>query len=438
MGRGTAYGLVADVAAVISALIVSIVVARFLGPAHRGVYALALLVATLVSLLGDFGLSTSGIVYAANRRVPLKRLHGTALALSLACALVGGALLLVFDDWLTGHVLKGVGRGELWLVAVGVVPTLYTQVVSAMLTGMGRLGVLSALRTVAAIGAPIVMVPAVWASGGSAFWAVVGWLGGTIVLAVPMAWVATREMGVPALPSPAQVRLLMGFGLRAYVGTVSHHGFLRIDTLLISARSGPADVGQYSLSSILAERISLVGSAVYGASATHIGGGERQAAEDLVARLVRLLVLVLVPVAALLAALAWPLIPLAFGADYRPAVEPFVLLLPGTVSLTIWYVLSLYVLATLNRPGATTLIQGAALIVSLPLYWVAIDAWGMIGAAIVSSGVYVSVMAAGAAVFLRNRQSAASRLLPGPADVRDGARIARAALARLRGSDRHA
>jgi O-antigen/teichoic acid export membrane protein len=438
VARGTAYGLVADATTVVSALVVSIIVARFLGPANRGVYALALLVTTLVAIVGDMGMSTSGIVFAANRRLPLNQLHGMAAGVAVAVAVVAGTLLLSFDDWLTRTVLKGVGREELWLVAIGVAPMLYVQVVTAMLTGLGRLGILATLRTAAAVVTPVVMLAVVWASGGDPTWAVAGWLAVALLLTVPMAVLAVRALGAPVLPSVATARTVLGFGLRAWIGTISHHGYLRTDVLFISARLGPADVGQYSLSSVLAERIALVGSAVYGAGAGRVGGGDRRAAEDLVARLVRMLLLVIVPVAVLLAALSWILIPLAFGPDFRPAVVPFVLLLPGTVCLTIWYVVSLFIVAALHRPGATTVIQGTALLAGVPLYWLAVGEWGMTGAAVVSSCIYSAVLTAGVVLFRRSRSSPTAHLLPRSADVRMVWGKAQEVLARAPWRTRHA
>jgi O-antigen/teichoic acid export membrane protein len=139
---------------------------------------------------------------------------------------------------------------------------------------------------------------------------------------------------------------------------------------------------------------------------------------------------VLVPVAVALASVSWLLIPLAFGADFRPAVLPFVLLLPGTVCLTVWYVVSLFIIAALHRPGLTTAIQGSAMLAGLPLYWVAVGAWGMTGAAIVSTAIYSSVLAAGVVTFRRNRSRSGTGLLPGRADARDAREMVRRALAR--------
>jgi O-antigen/teichoic acid export membrane protein len=223
------------------------------------------------------------------------------------------------------------------------------------------------------------------------------------------------------------VRKVVSFGARGYVGTLSHHGFLRVDVFMLSARLGPATVGIYSLSSIIAERISMLGSAVYGASAGRMGSAERGEAAFLAAQIVRLLVAVLVPAAIVMAALSFPAFPLVFGERFRDAALPFALLLPGTVSLTLWYPVSLFIISTLRRPGTTTAIQGIALLAGLPLYYAAIVAWEMTGAALASSLVYMSVLAMGLAVLVRSSDVGLGDLVPGKAELTRLAGLTRAA-----------
>jgi hypothetical protein len=73
----------------------------------------------------------------------------------------------------------------------------------------------------------------------------------------------------------------------------------------------------------------------------------------------------------------------------------------------------------------TTAIQGTAMLVSIPLYWLAVGRWGMTGAAVVSSAIYASVCGAGVVMFLRHRSDAGARLVPGIHDVRDALALAR-------------
>jgi O-antigen/teichoic acid export membrane protein len=149
--------------------------------------------------------------------------------------------------------------------------------------------------------------------------------------------------------------------------------------------------------------------------------------------MVRMLIVVMVPAAVLLALLSHTIMVVLFGAAFAPAAEPFAILLPGTVCLTLWYVLSLYITSTLQRPGMATIIQGLGFLVSAPLYWLAVERWGINGAAVVSTATYSGVFAGGLAFFLRSTRVSWTRLVPRWADVRQMAGLVRRALVTLPG-----
>ncbi|MGH2840622.1 MAG: lipopolysaccharide biosynthesis protein [Solirubrobacteraceae bacterium] len=431
LARATYFLLQADAATAISTLATAIVVARGLGPANRGIFFLALLAAMIIALVGSFGLTTSAMVYAARPNAPLAQLHWIVAAFSVLAGVIGTALLLVFSGPLIDSVLGGLDRTMLLTVGLGIAPLLYAQILGAGLTGLGRVKEISALRVAAAVVTPLALVPAVVLTH-DPYWAVFAWLLTTIAVAAATAVMSFRLLAPPARPPRALVREIGSFSLRGYIGTLAHQGFLRVDVLFISARLGPAAVGLYSQASVLAERISMLGHAAYGASAKRLGSDPPDEAAKLTAELVRKLLLIMAPIALALAALAHPFMTVLFGARFEPAAEPLQILLPGTVCLTLWYIVSLYIVASLRRPGLTTIIQSLALLGALPLYWLAVREWGMNGAAAVSCGVYVTVLAAGLAVLLRAPTVGPGDLLPGREDVRHVLELLRAGLTRLR------
>jgi O-antigen/teichoic acid export membrane protein len=120
-----------------------------------------------------------------------------------------------------------------------------------------------------------------------------------------------------------------------------------------------------------------------------------------------------------------------FGDAFEPAATPFALLLPGTVCLTLWSIVSLYVVAALERPGTTTVIQSVAMLVSLPAYYLAVRESGMTGAALVSSAVYAAVFVAGLVVFLRSGRIGLLALVPRVQDALDVRNLVGDAVRRL-------
>jgi O-antigen/teichoic acid export membrane protein len=145
--------------------------------------------------------------------------------------------------------------------------------------------------------------------------------------------------------------------------------------------------------------------------------------------------LVLVTLAAGLALLARPLITTVFGEEFGPAVKPFVLLLPGTVCLTLWYLLSLFLVVSARRPGLTTILQTAALGFSIPIYYVAVREWGMTGGAVVSSCVYAVLLVAGVTAFVRLSDARLRDLVPRPSDITTVFSVTRATVKRTPSAD---
>jgi O-antigen/teichoic acid export membrane protein len=411
---------------------VAIVVARALGPANRGIYFLATLVATMIGLVGSLGMASAAIVYGANQRVPPRELHGLAICLSVSVGLLGTALLVIFEHVLITSVLKGMNLAMLILVGASIAPLIYGQVLGAMLTGMGHVPAVSVMRIGLAVALPIITVPAVVVWSGHALAAVAAWLIVTTLFAMALGWYGATRLALPAWPSHAALRTVGSFSIRGHVGTLAAQGFLRTDFLFVSAYLGPTAVGLYSQASVLAERMTTLGHSMYSSSANRLGSDPPKEAAELAAELIRVLLLVMVPVAVVLAVLAHPIMVILFGSAFGPSAKPFAILLPGTVCLTLWYVLSLYILSSLRRPGTTTLIQGTGLLIALPLYWLAVKHWGYNGTAAVSTLIYSGVFAAGLWFLLRSPYVTWRQLVPTMHDVRHMIDVARRGIVVLR------
>lgn len=414
--RGVAFGMFADAAATVSGLLITVIVARWLGPSSRGVYFLAVMVATLIAMLGELGLSSASVAYARSQDFSPRGLHGLGVFAAGVAAIVGTTALLVFEP-LLGGVLRGVRLHELALAGAAILPLVYGQIAGALLTGLGQISALSSVRVMSALLGPLVMFVACWVGDGRATWAIAAWLIASACSGAMLFTILARRGISPNAPPRSEVRDVVHFGVRGQLGSLSHFGFLRIDVLFISSQLGPRAVGLYSLAAVLAEKLTVVGSALYGASASHVASRGPRVAAELVARIVRTAAVGLVLVAIPLGLGAGPLIRTIFGSDYQGAVRPFILLLPGTICLTVWYLLSLFLVVAARRPGLTTILQAGALAVSIPLYAVSVSSWGMTGGAVVSSAVYGVLMSAGAIAFVHLTQAEWRSLVPRLSDV---------------------
>ena len=302
LARRTFLGFRADVVGAVSMLVTAIVVARALGPEGRGLYFLVFLASMLIAMLADVGMSTTSMVYGGNREIPSRQLHGVAVVASVLAALLTAALLLPFEGFWTEGVLNGLDTTLLLILVASILPMLYSQIVVALLTGMGHVPEVSAVRVAQSVLYPALVIPAAILTEDPS-WAAGAWLATTAAYAVALGIYATRFAGPPAVPSGATSRTVVSFGTRSYVGSLSYQGFLRVDVLFLSARYGPSVVGVYSLAATVAEKIGVAGFAMYGATAEAVAQGGPEAAR-LTSLTTRLMLAMLIPLGMVLALLA--------------------------------------------------------------------------------------------------------------------------------------
>jgi len=183
-------------------------------------------------------------------------------------------------------------------------------------------------------------------------------------------------------------RQSIGTGINAYM--ILFFGFLvlRIDLLMVKYMLGATEAGYYSISQILSENTMMfpvvVGLLLFPKlSATK----EKEEKTRLANKAVLATAALMLPVVVIAALAAAPIISIAFGRNYLPAVAPFVWLMPGTYFLGIETVM----VQLLNSEGFPSVIVAAWVadtIVNVAVNFWAIPRYGIIGASVVSSVCY--------------------------------------------------
>ena len=197
-----------------------------------------------------------------------------------------------------------------------------------------------------------------------------------------------RASAEPPALSLAVFRQTIGVGMKAYL--IAFFGFLllRIDLLMVKYMLGAVQAGYYSISQVLSENAMMfpvvVGMLLFPKlSATK----EREEKSRLASKAVLATAALMLPVVVIAALAAAPVISLAFGRNFLPAVGPFVWLLPGIYFLGIETVM----VQLLNSEGFPPVIVAAwivATIVNISLNFWAIPHYGITGASVTSSVCY--------------------------------------------------
>ncbi len=377
--------------------IISVFVARALGPGMRGVYGVASVMATLTSTLALFGISNA-LTYNVSRAADQRRGLAEALAVVLRGAPVFATVVLgvylVAATPLVHRWLPGVGVAtlcaSLGLSFAVLLQSLVVNTLQGLRAFTVRNGVLSATSFCQAgtVGAILVsgtrLTPAILLWTSAAAMSAPALIGALTVL---------RQYAPPVrVGPPADWRTsYVGYGLKSYVNIIALSVNYRLDALLVNAMAGNAGAGLYGVAVTAAELLLWVPNAVANVLYPHIAAASKHDPRRYASAAVGASVYV-VSLGAIVLAIAGPtLLTLLFGTAFRTSAGALWWLLPGMVALAGCRTLS----AAVNGLGhpectAAATLVGTGLTVTADLLLV--PRWGIRGAAAASSIAYTASM----------------------------------------------
>jgi O-antigen/teichoic acid export membrane protein len=361
--------------------VASVFLARSLGPAGRG--QIAVMQADVALVVSFAGLGTpSAITFFASRRARHQAaLSGFALIFSAVLAVLSVVTVLFIGGWLAEHQGRGFDERLWWLVAV-LIPLAYVEYfVSAMLNARHQYGLSNRLNVLGRVGTLIATVSLVT----DLRWGIAGGLIATstvslIKIAGSIPTVA--RIGVK-LPSPHLIGATLSYGWRVMVGQMFRFFSGRFDVLVLSWLAPLATVGTYAIAQMVAELVMIIPQSFGFVVLPMVAAGEDHRAAPAL-RLVGTLALLGV----LGMAFAGPvLIVVGFGEAFKGALVPFFILLPGIWMLAYGNICS-FVLGGKRRPGSSSLLAGAAALLTVVLDLALIPPFGAVGGAIASTAAY--------------------------------------------------
>jgi len=388
------------------ALLLVVLHARFLEPAGRGTFVLAVLTVTIFSrILSQLGVAVVNRMSedAYDEPHELATLVHRALGLALGLGLVGSAAIVGI-----GALTPAVGWTTALVAAAGLVPNVVWQTGSGVLLGLARIRawnyVQLASPALTLAGTALLVV----GLGGGVRAALAAWTAGHVLTAAGALWLtrdAWHPLRLPALGDAATQLLLR---LALVMGAVQVFALVtyRAELVVLERLEGVAAVGIYSIAMQVSESMWLVGAALATAiTAPVVHHSERDAVRLVRHSVVRTLLLT-AGVAAVVALVAPFVLPVVLGEDFGDAVEPLWTLLPGVVVYAPLQVLAVYLSVRRGRPRLALAAAAAAMVVTLAAAVPAIDAFGLPGAALASTAGYAAGAAVAWVLFVRTARVA--------------------------------
>jgi O-antigen/teichoic acid export membrane protein len=387
--RGTLYMAIGQAAFLLSGFALYAFLARWLAPSLFGVFRVAMTVliwveitvnngvpAALQKFLPDSSLAERS-VRRTTARCQMLISGGVFLALFLAAP---GLAALLRDPSLTGY---------LRLAFVDVLGMGAYAYYRGVLNGKRAFRQLAATITAYALTKLLVsslLVYAGWGVEGALMGNVASSLGG---LAVAFLW--TRRWPRPPAVETGQglaERQVWAFVLPAIAFTLASNLLLGLDLMGVQVLlSGTDEVGYYGAAVILADAprlILLAFSFTLLPSLSHaISAQDQTQTRRYLRQVVRLLALAILPILALVAGTAAPLVTTLFPATYLPAAPILTVLIFSYAAYSVYITLVTALLAE-NRPGRALAIPLVLLPVAAGAIWLGVTRLGTLGAALAS------------------------------------------------------
>lgn len=406
---------------VLSGALITVIVARELGPDGQGTFAVAFSLTLLLVQFGSIGLPIANPYYSARhpeQQAALVRLS-LEIATALAALLAAGTVLV---DALIPDLLQGLSSLEL-AITLGALPaalaSLYLQ---GVLLGQRRM-VAYNLIEVSQVGSALLALVLAFALASPGLTAVLLIIAAGRYLALLLGlWSLRTVLLTRSPPFPGLRAKVLRHGSRVYLVGLLTFALIRIDLLLVNAILGPGDAGQYSIAVYIAEALILlpvvVGTNLVPRVAVATDGDLTAAVFRVLAPLWALLCIASVPVAAVA-------IPLVFGDRFQDAVVLYACLIVGAYAMGLLNALITHYLVR-GYPSGLVVVWGVALVGNVVLNVVLLAPFGVVVAPILSTVAYTAVLVAHVHAFA-GEIGGYSRLRPTP---RETVRLVRGAFGR--------
>lgn len=384
-------------------LLLSVIVARTLGAAGKGILDVTSASAALFALVLGGSLN-SAIIHLVAR-------HGTAPA-GLKWQLAGWAavativMILVLAGWPglaadLGLLPKQDAAFWLGFVAVSAGFGIWAAGLRAVL--VGRHALISANRIDLAIKLALAVAYAGFALGSVHDPKVFGWAGASTTAA--LAFILLVAQPRDSKPLAHAWPTLLATALPVHGTNLLHFLNQRADVFFVQALHGAREVGLYTLAVSLAQCVLLVSSALAQPLLPHVSAARSPgAACAATAQACRLFLALGLAGSATLALGGWWLVPLLFGDEFLDTRVPLLLLIPGMIGFGLTNLFIAHFVGV-GRSRTNLWISLLVLAVTVVGNFTLTRAYGALGAAITSSAAYL--LAGGLSLRLFQRRAAA-------------------------------
>lgn len=368
------------------------VISRILGPEGRGIYALIILIPSLLIAFGSFGLDSSNTYFTGKKTYKTEDIVFNSVASSL---FLGAVLIFVFyfllqlswfDNFLNTNKIPVL---YLWISVLAIPFSLILAYFRGIICGKEKLADYNWTKIVeGGIEFLSVIVFVVFLKT-ELFGAVISRIIAVIAAAIFTIFLIKKISSFNFSFNKSLLKSSFIYGGKVYLANITSFLSYRIDMLIIAILLNPASVGLYSISVSMAEKLFMIPGAFATVLFPRISSIESKEANEFTPKIVRHTIFVMFLFSFILVFLSAPVIRIVFGSEFIGSVIPFIALLPGIIAYGAGGVLAAD-LSGRGKPQFAIYSTIVCLLINVPLNFLLIPKIGILGASISSTVAYLS------------------------------------------------
>jgi O-antigen/teichoic acid export membrane protein len=385
--------------------VLTLILARVLGPSGQGIFTSSIVLWSIGVLLAGFGVSVINSVYLGQRRDNPGVLVTNSIVIAVASLVIAVALLVVTARMPSTMDLL-VPRSYLQLFIVCLPLGVAIDALSGLIWGLNELTAWSFIfnflgPTATLLTLPLLLLllhPILLA-------AFVAWFSGQLLVLITAFTFVARALDFRIAYDSRLLSKYIWFGIRAissrFVGLLN----FRLDILVVLTLLGPTAVGLYSIAVLLTHALLYLPNALATSLLPVFSSGVRSEVVTLASRSIRMVFVTSATLAFGLALVAYFLLPM-LGPTYSQAYSAVLVLLPGTVLYSHAAITNAYWDGYARRPQLNLFVAAVSLVLDLILLMALIPRLGILGASIASTVSYT--LATVVSLWLYSRHSGAT------------------------------
>jgi O-antigen/teichoic acid export membrane protein len=362
-------------------VLTSVLLARWLSPEDRGLYAVSVTFATTLTVLLQLGWPSASIYRLRSAASPPAAVAATGLAVVFGLSLAAVGVSVALEPTVTSRLLRSAPALVFYLVLATVPFRLLGVLFGSIARGIDRFRYEN-WYSFALNAATFVALAVVLVAGDGALVATL-WAVGLVhaLSAVGLVVAVLRQTGLTTELEVTEVVASARFGFKAYTLNMAGRLHEQQDIFVLAYLGvDPAQIAYFAVAKGAMRVLELIPSSLAKAAFPQLAGLPPDEAVAFASGLIRQGIVLVVPGCLVLGALAPFLLPAIYGAPYEDSVMPFLLVLPCVLFAILDSVIGRFFNAT-NRhaPIGATRSIGALVNLGLNFWW--IPMYGIVGAA---------------------------------------------------------